>query len=798
MSSNNPAQFNFYLNRQGAQGKQGEKGDQGFSPSITEGKNTLSEYTLLITNQTGTFETTNLREHKEDRQGTYMRYDRTKGVEYAGAADVATEDNAGVVRLSGQDDFDNLGDETVLTPYRMATANPLNLAYVDNLDETNSGTKAMTRFETDIQTSESGGVTSTTIASDIYRYTERWINGMLDDFDKDYYLRQGTVKSTDGSITITPQQEKGIDLSVNFPPAYTLPIATQTTLGGIKIGEGLEISEDGTVTVTGGGGGSPANMVTTDTEQTISGEKTFTSSIHIDNDILTSDGFRIANGGLGDDRVSIGDSNAGLTFYSNNDIKVSNNTTEETLIHTGNIGDYAATTEDLANKADKFNAVTPIEYDSSSRNSLYNFEVVANNLQMTSAANDMRYSTKSASKGQMSIITYDTLSNINNGTYGAYIDMPFKIGQVYTFEAAQDNYMGVPYTENVIFGNTDKDGKFYPTFWVNPYYSGNCKIEVVNSRNATESGHYRNFSSTPHTCLSYQDYSNSSRTANQGIVQFYKEGENLIVAIPSGTGLTTTRVATFNYNDVQAAIESTNTVRITAPFASDEGGSSNPFNASFFGIYNYAGKITNQLVTDLGDNIYTLGETIVGNNLTLNSAFLGGTSTAVTLGNSGSDTTIYASGDIKAVINGSTSTTIATQLDLQAVVDEIGSTTDALEALDAVAVVKDDVATIVNGIYPSASRKINILSQITESGATYTPTTAGILCIGKVSGTTSGQMMSITSASQYMRDYAYCHADGEVLACNLPVVANFPWIITYTTASLTYAYFYPYNIPTIS
>lgn len=251
MSSNNPAQFNFYLNRQGAQGKQGEKGDQGFSPSITEGKNTLSEYTLLITNQSGTFETANLREHKEDRQGTYMRYDRTKGVEYAGAADIATEDNAGVVRLSGQSDFDNLGDETVLTPYRMATANPLHLAYVDGRDETLNGVVASTTFETDIQTSESGGVTSTTVASDIYRYVEHWTNGMLDTFGKDYYLRQGLVKSTDGSITVTDWQEKGIDLSVNLPPAYTLPIATPTTLGGIKIGEGLAIGEDGTVTATG-------------------------------------------------------------------------------------------------------------------------------------------------------------------------------------------------------------------------------------------------------------------------------------------------------------------------------------------------------------------------------------------------------------------------------------------------------------------------------------------------------------------------------------------------------------------
>lgn len=308
MSSNNPAQFNFYLNRQGAQGKQGEKGDQGFSPSITEGKNTLSEYTLLITNQTGTFETANLREHKEDRQGTYMRYDRDKGVEYAGAADIATENNAGVVRLSGQSDFDNLGDETVLTPYRIATANPLNLAYVDTIDETNSGHKAMARFETDIQTSESGGVTSTTITSDIYKYTEKWENGVLDNFDKDYYLRQGLVKSTDGSVTITNWQEKGIDLSVNLPPAYTLPIATPTTLGGIKIGEGLKISEDGVVTVAG-----DSYVLPPATTTTLGGVKPDGTTITV-----ADDGTISSVGGGGGDLALNATSPLSLTTQQNN------------------------------------------------------------------------------------------------------------------------------------------------------------------------------------------------------------------------------------------------------------------------------------------------------------------------------------------------------------------------------------------------------------------------------------------------------------------------------------------------
>lgn len=56
-----------------------------------------------------------------------------------------------------------------------------------------------------------------------------------------------------------------------------LPIATATTLGGVKIGNNLSITEDGTLSATGGS--APDNMVTTDTTQTISGDKTFTRGI---------------------------------------------------------------------------------------------------------------------------------------------------------------------------------------------------------------------------------------------------------------------------------------------------------------------------------------------------------------------------------------------------------------------------------------------------------------------------------------------------------------------------------------
>lgn len=56
-----------------------------------------------------------------------------------------------------------------------------------------------------------------------------------------------------------------------------VPIATTTTAGKVKPdGTTITVTDDGTISAVGGGGSTPANMVTTDTEQKISGQKTFT------------------------------------------------------------------------------------------------------------------------------------------------------------------------------------------------------------------------------------------------------------------------------------------------------------------------------------------------------------------------------------------------------------------------------------------------------------------------------------------------------------------------------------------
>lgn len=116
MADDRKIAFNWYLNRQGPRGPQGVKGDTGFSPNITVETDTLNEYILRITNEGGYFLTSNLREYKEDRGGTYIRYDREKGVMYAGEADTATDAKAGMIKIATAEDIESEDESSAVTP----------------------------------------------------------------------------------------------------------------------------------------------------------------------------------------------------------------------------------------------------------------------------------------------------------------------------------------------------------------------------------------------------------------------------------------------------------------------------------------------------------------------------------------------------------------------------------------------------------------------------------------------------------------------------------------------------------
>ena len=108
--------FKFYLNKQGPKGAQGDKGDQGFSPVISVDTNTAAEYKLLITNETSSFTTDNLRGTAVDDQGgTYMRYNTTTQSMYAGNPNYASSSQYGEVMIASDDDITAAASDKVVT-----------------------------------------------------------------------------------------------------------------------------------------------------------------------------------------------------------------------------------------------------------------------------------------------------------------------------------------------------------------------------------------------------------------------------------------------------------------------------------------------------------------------------------------------------------------------------------------------------------------------------------------------------------------------------------------------------------
>ena len=92
-------------------------------------------------------------------------------------------------------------------------------------------------------------------------------------------LSMKQTKLTAGSnITLTDLTDGTVRIdSTGGGGTGDIPIATTTTAGKVKPdGTTITITDDGTISAVGGGGSIPANMVTTDTEQEISGQKTLT------------------------------------------------------------------------------------------------------------------------------------------------------------------------------------------------------------------------------------------------------------------------------------------------------------------------------------------------------------------------------------------------------------------------------------------------------------------------------------------------------------------------------------------
>lgn len=226
------AEFRYYLNRQGVRGPQGPQGEKGFSPDISVEKDTLSEYVLRITNEGGYFLTTNLREHKEDRGGTYIRYDRDAGVMYAGDADYASTEKYGIVRLATEEDL--LTQEESL-----AVSSAILNGYLEKYYLNKVNGDAVTG---DVYFRGRTGFTQPII-----------VDGLRGDNEKQYLTRSDTSTAI-GSLTIPDDDSR-------------------LTQGSKEIAYTSDLTEFVTNAVLNN---AISNLVTLNTDQQITGNKTFT------------------------------------------------------------------------------------------------------------------------------------------------------------------------------------------------------------------------------------------------------------------------------------------------------------------------------------------------------------------------------------------------------------------------------------------------------------------------------------------------------------------------------------------
>lgn len=295
------ADFNFYLNRQGIQGRKGDKGDAGFTPTISVSEQTLNSYKLKITNEYNEFETPNLIGNLgvTDNGGTYLRYDKETQQISAQDMDAATASTLGGVRLSTVENITAMSADTVVTPADVADSLPVYLqgegAVSITQDEGTSKTKinvdlsSVNELTTRVSNAEAEIVgiqadvanldTDVLALKDITTSHTTSISAINDNIAN---LNANKVSKTDFATTETAGIVKvdGTSVIVNENGTISavgggtgdIPIASATTLGGIKVGKNLTIDENGTLNATGGSG-TAIDDATTSTTSTWSSSK---------------------------------------------------------------------------------------------------------------------------------------------------------------------------------------------------------------------------------------------------------------------------------------------------------------------------------------------------------------------------------------------------------------------------------------------------------------------------------------------------------------------------------------------
>lgn len=279
--------FRYYLNRQGPRGQQGVKGEQGYSPQITVGKNTASEFTLKIINEDGSFETENLKVTPEDRGGTYVRYDRNTYQEYIGDPDFATTEKYGVVRLATKEDLPTQEES-------LAVSSAILNTYLQE--------NYLNKVHGDV-------VTGSVSFRDYVGFVDApSIDKIKDENNNQYLTRNVSDYTTKVGSLVIPDDNSRVKQGTK-EIAYTSDLAEFVTNAVLN--------------------NTISNLVTLDTAQTITGKKNFTNAITLNSVIAFNTSTALIKGdkssldvifGAYDDRIMVGSRNTRTIRLNSNTI----------------------------------------------------------------------------------------------------------------------------------------------------------------------------------------------------------------------------------------------------------------------------------------------------------------------------------------------------------------------------------------------------------------------------------------------------------------------------------------------
>lgn len=284
------ANFNFFINRQGPRGPQGIQGPEGFSPNVEVEEDYGNTFTLRITNKDSSFVTSNLREHKEDRGGTYVRWDRETEQMYLGDASIpaATDNTAGIIRISDENDIKNKTDNTAITPKQLienidTAKEELQTSIDANTQVINSVKSQMVTLEGD-QVVSGKKIFSNLVTDKIYSEFQDKV--VVETFSDSLNIltnlsTEGVIRNSNG-IVIDESRLGGTLAKNEATEKYDVRVATDSLTGIVKPdGTTITITKDGTISSIAQGD------VTAAGDNVFSGKNTFKEPVHFGSSLIS-------------------------------------------------------------------------------------------------------------------------------------------------------------------------------------------------------------------------------------------------------------------------------------------------------------------------------------------------------------------------------------------------------------------------------------------------------------------------------------------------------------------------------